>query len=121
MSARASALSFFLLFFNYIFAQDNKLLIQGAIFAEDGKPVPYASISLVKEGLGTITNQSGRFALYIPAVPEDDHILVTMLGYEPQLVLLKAFKPASTLRITLKLQASQYRWSRRDLDNHRRP
>ncbi|WP_127129636.1 serine hydrolase [Pseudoflavitalea rhizosphaerae] len=107
MSARASALSFFLLFFNYIFAQDNKLLIQGAVFAEDGQPVPYASISLVKDGLGTITNQSGRFALYIPAVPKDDHILVTMLGYEPQLVLLNAFKPASALRITLKLQASQ--------------
>lgn len=107
MHFRLYALSFFLIISFSISAQRNRFNIIGEIFSEDGKPVPYASISLVKDGLGTICNQSGQFSLLIPATHKDDRILITMMGFEPLQVELNAFKSASVLHITLKQKTAQ--------------
>jgi CubicO group peptidase (beta-lactamase class C family) len=107
MFAKLSAFSIFLLFSFSISAQVTKIALAGEVYGEDGKPVAYASVSLVKDGLGTICNQSGDFAFYIPSAHKDDHIMITMLGYEPKKVLLSEFKPGMSLRIILRLQASQ--------------
>lgn len=107
MFAKAWAVSIFILFSFSISAQESKRPLSGEVLGEDGQPVAYASISLVKDGLGTICNQSGIFTFYIPAVAKDDHLMITMLGYEPKKVLLSAFKPGLSLRIILQFQASQ--------------
>lgn len=107
MPFKLCALSFFLLLSFTVSAQQNKLTIIGEIYSEDSKPVAYASISLVKDGLGTICNQSGQFTLLIPANHKDEHILITMMGFEPLQVALTAFKSASILRITLKQKTAQ--------------
>ncbi|GET30487.1 carboxypeptidase-like regulatory domain-containing protein [Prolixibacter sp. SD074] len=44
-------------------------------------PVPYASVSIEGQSIGTITNSDGRFDLVIPQRLLDHNILISCLGY----------------------------------------
>lgn len=102
MPSKCHALLFLLIYSITGLAQENKLFLIGEVVTADGKPAAYASISLVKDGIGTVCNQSGQFFLYLPAGHQSDHILVTMLGFEPKKVLLTAFRQGTVLRIQLE-------------------
>ncbi|MFW6226737.1 MAG: carboxypeptidase-like regulatory domain-containing protein [Bacteroidota bacterium] len=50
--------------------------------ANSGKPVPFASVSLVGKPVGTITNTDGSFSLKIPQQFINDTIDVSSMGYK---------------------------------------
>lgn len=47
-----------------------------------GKPVPYASISIIGENLGTISNTEGEFVLKVPGYYNDDMLGISSMGYK---------------------------------------
>lgn len=68
-------------------AQDTikTILIKGHIYDNENKtPVPYATIGIVEENMGTITNMDGYFMLKIPASYSGSFLVVSHMGYMSQ-------------------------------------
>jgi len=49
--------------------------------AESGEPLPFATIGIIREGRGTVTNNNGEFGLKISRNCIDDSLSVSYLGY----------------------------------------
>ncbi len=68
--------------------------------ARERTPIPYASVSIAGESIGTMTNQDGRFDLIIPSRLKEKTIQVRCLGY-----LENRFTPSDTLTtVAIKLE-----------------
>ncbi len=58
------------------------IIFRGKVTDREEKDVlPYASISILKSTLGTISNSDGKFELKIPATMKPDTVVVSCLGY----------------------------------------
>lgn len=61
------------------------IVIKGHIFDNVNKnPVPYATIGIQEENIGTVTNTDGYFVLKIPAGFSGSELLVSHIGYLSQ-------------------------------------
>lgn len=59
------------------------ILFQGRVMAFDEKdPLPYASISVLKQNIGTISNTDGDFELKLPGSMINDTVVVSCMGYK---------------------------------------
>lgn len=77
---------FFLLGCNALLSQ-NKRLISGIIIdVKTKEPLPYVTVSLKKQLIGIVTNEEGKFDLYIPAETINDTLFVNYLGYKHFLI-----------------------------------
>lgn len=56
--------------------------IWGRVLEEDSNPVPYASIKLLKQISGSVTDTGGNFSLHIPKLKENDTLVISSIGYE---------------------------------------
>lgn len=98
-------ISFILSFVSLSVKAQEKLLISGVIEdAANKEPVPFASVSLKKQLIGTVSNEEGKFDFYVPAEFKDDSLLITFFGYKQQTIALHDIKGA----LTIKLQASSF-------------
>lgn len=58
------------------------ILFQGRVLALDEKdPLPYASISVLRQTIGTISNTDGDFELKVPQSMINDTLIVSCMGY----------------------------------------
>jgi len=76
-------------------AQDTlkNILIKGYIFDNENKTaVPYASIGIAEENIGTITNADGYFELKVPATFSGSFLLVSHLGFMSQRIPIQLIK-----------------------------
>jgi len=61
------------------------IIIRGHVFDNDSKtPLPFASIGILEENIGTITNNDGYFTLKVPASFSGTSLVVSHLGYMSQ-------------------------------------
>ncbi len=61
------------------------IVLRGHIFDRENKTaIPYATVGIVEENLGTITNSDGFFSLKIPASLAGTSLVVSHLGYLSQ-------------------------------------
>ncbi|HEX7412139.1 MAG TPA: carboxypeptidase-like regulatory domain-containing protein [Bacteroidales bacterium] len=68
----------------------SNIIIKGHVFDnQDKKPVPYASIGIQEENLGTITNADGFFIVKLPAKFAGSSLSVSHLGYENQKIPIR--------------------------------
>jgi len=66
------------------------ILIKGHVFDSENKSViSYASIGIVEENIGTITNMDGFFMLKIPASYAGSSLVVSHIGYMSQRIPIK--------------------------------
>jgi len=76
-------------------AQDTlkNILIKGRIFDNENKAaVPYASIGIAEEKIGTITNADGYFELKVPATFPGSFLLISHLGFMGQRIPIQLLK-----------------------------
>lgn len=73
------------------------------LLAKDGRPAAYASIKLVSENAGTITDTAGNFSLTVHKLKSTDTLLISSVGYED----LKVPAQKLTKLNEFKLQESQ--------------
>lgn len=63
------------------------------------KPIPFASVYVPMQSIGTISNMEGKFELYLPETCNTDTIMVSCIGYLGATILSKDFliKPVEVL------------------------
>ena len=63
------------------------ILINGHIYDKENKAaIPYATIGIVEENIGTVTNNDGFFAIKIPALFAGTSLIVSHLGFMSQAI-----------------------------------
>ena len=106
-----------LLFGHSSFAQQKYLTISGNVIdSVTGTAVPFASIGIVGETVGTTTNAEGRFIFKIPALYQNSQLRISCTGYQPAIkpiegstsgVLEISLKPASILLDEVLVQSKR--------------
>ena len=66
---------------------------------KDGSPIPYASLNVEGETIGTMTNVDGRFDFIIPERFQDKGINISCLGYESKSIHPKELKNTTLIRL----------------------
>ncbi len=70
----------------FTYAQNN---LEGTVYnANTKEPVPFASVSLIKEKIGVNADEKGFFKLINPSPEANDSLIVTCMGYAPIKVAL---------------------------------
>jgi len=69
------------------------ILVRGHVFDNENKSaVPYVSIGITEENIGTITNADGYFELKVPASFSGSFLLVSHLGFMSQRIPIQLIK-----------------------------
>jgi len=87
MKIKKSFVLFFLAFFLLdanLYAQEQRLISGTIEDAVTKLPIPFATITLKKALIGTVSNENGKFDLYVPKEITDDRLLAICLGYQYQ-------------------------------------
>ncbi|MEM7109083.1 MAG: carboxypeptidase-like regulatory domain-containing protein [Bacteroidota bacterium] len=74
--------------------------------AETKEPLVFASISIVGEPIGTISNALGAFDFHVPVSMENGRLVVSMLGYQNYEAAISSFIGRDTVLLNLT-KASQ--------------
>jgi len=87
----------------------SSVLLSGEVLHQETKaPIPYASVGLLGESIGTITNEEGVFSLSIPAAQANKILRISAIGFEAQELkvadLAAAF--ATDKNVTISLRAT---------------
>jgi hypothetical protein len=59
-----------------------QVVIRGRIMEEDSNPVPFASIKLLKQTAGSVSDTAGNFLLRVASLKENDTLVISSVGYE---------------------------------------
>lgn len=76
--------------------------VRGKVFDEAGQPLSGANVIIKATGKGTITNAKGEFEL--PAVPEESPLVISFIGYAPQVVKVNEGK---TIQVYLSITKNE--------------
>jgi hypothetical protein len=96
-----------LLCFNIQFGICQVDLVGQVIDAATEEPLPYVTIGLVNQNIGTVTDEAGYFELEVPGNGFADATLrFSMIGFEPQDFTLQEYRDQKILTIPLKEKAT---------------
>ncbi|HEX8327673.1 MAG TPA: TonB-dependent receptor [Hymenobacter sp.] len=68
-----------------------RYLLSGTVRGTDGAALPGATVAVPALGLGTATDEEGRYRLDLPAGPQD--VTVSFVGYQPQTFRVNLRRP----------------------------
>ncbi len=76
------------------------LIVTGRVVEKDGKtPLEYATVSVDREFIGTMTNNEGNFDLKIPYNLRNRNLVISSLGYKQKIISLKELEKESVIRL----------------------
>lgn len=82
----------FLVFCSTNTLAQNNLAVSGKITdKQTGEPVAFATVSILRQSIGIVTNEYGEFMFYIPKKYASDTISFSSMGYERLLMPVKDF------------------------------
>lgn len=64
-----------------------------------GEPIPFATVTLKKSLIGTVSSENGKFELHVPDSVRDDALLITLLGYAPREFVTSALTGPLQIRL----------------------
>ncbi len=79
------------------------------IDSETKVPVAYANIGVLSQGIGTVSDNKGRFSLAIPSAYDEDTLVISIIGYEPLSSQVSAFKSDCANGCTLEMKQIDYK------------
>jgi hypothetical protein len=86
--------------------KSNLVKITGVVIQEKSeKPVPFAAVHVPGSSTGTISNYEGGFELNLPADAIADTLMISCIGYKPEIILSEDFL---TGPVKIKLQATKF-------------
>lgn len=91
-----------LLSYNTIFGQN----ITGIVINSGNKqPIEFVNIGIVSKNIGTVSDLKGRYSLFIDCRFDNDSILFSAIGYEPQLIKISDLRDKNENKVLLKEKA----------------
>lgn len=82
---------------------EQKVIIQGRVTARKEKSVPFATVYLLENSRGTITNAEGYFRLIIPESLSGDTLVISSMGFEEAKIAPEEYKNSD---LTIRLKSS---------------
>ena len=73
----------------------------------EGQPIPLASVSINKKGIGTATNSSGMFVLMIPTTNQGDTLKISHIGFSTYYMPVSGLKAGAELSIFLEKNTTE--------------
>lgn len=67
------------------------------------KILPYATVRIADKGIGTISNDEGKYFLVIPSNLQNDSLTIDYMGYCQKTVKISTLKKGDTIRLTKKI------------------
>jgi hypothetical protein len=83
-------------------AQATRVISGQVSNASNNEPLAFATVALKKQLIGILTNEEGKFDLYIPESLKSDTLLISYLGYKPKLIEISTISGP----LAIKLQSS---------------
>ena len=80
----------------------NAQTFSGFVQTAKGEPIAYANIGIAKRGVGTITDEKGKYILALHSYFGNDSLRVSCIGYEPFTIKVADFMQKTTTIIVLK-------------------
>ena len=93
---------FFFLAIHYLFGQTTHVLRGQLIDAETQAPLPYASVYLKNETIGTISNTEGHFVFHIPKEQFASLVVIAAMGYANQELIPSEYIDNSVIQMEPK-------------------
>jgi len=84
------------------YSQNESFLLGSIIDAETKVAIPFATIIIKQNQLGTIANAEGDFRIKQSSVSSKDSLLITCIGYHKNVVPVKGFVIGHVTKIFLK-------------------
>jgi hypothetical protein len=78
--------------------------------ASTNEPVPYVNIGIVKKGIGTVTDENGKFTLELAETYLHDTLRISMIGYQTRNFLVEDLQknfPTGNVNISLSQVATE--------------
>lgn len=82
---------------------EQKVVIQGRVSARKDKPVPFATVYLLENSRGGITNAEGYFRLIIPESLSTDTLVISSIGFEEAKIPPEEYK---NKELTIRLKSA---------------
>jgi len=93
----------FLLAFQTSFSQNNTITVSGQILdLETSEPIPFASIYIKSESIGTTTNEDGNFIFHIPTANKESFVIISIIGYTSLLKKANTFNENQKIFLSTK-------------------
>ena len=89
--SRLSLIILLLLFQSYSYAQNKEqIVVQGTIYAQaTKKPLPFVTIAIQGQTIGTVSNQQGQFLLRIPQKFFNAQLVLSHIGYKSLMLTIR--------------------------------
>lgn len=102
-------LSFIVLAFGFLafpaFSQDKAL--NGRVYNEEGKALPWVNIGIRNKDLGTVSAEDGTFALRLAGLLDNDTLKFSAVGYHELRVSVKDLDPQQYRKVVLHRRINQ--------------
>jgi hypothetical protein len=100
-------ISILLSFANILMGQ-NQLELTGSVIDKENKsPIPFASVILPSQSIGTASNNDGDFVLKAQDSIELDTLVISCIGYESKKIALSTFNLSEKLLVELEESVTQ--------------
>jgi CarboxypepD_reg-like domain len=104
-TAFLSTLLIGVLLYCHSFGQANQIVLTGKVIEKaTQEPLPYATVSLKGKSIGVVTNQLGEFTFHFSDQYLNDTLMISMMGYETYMSVIKNLKDLDRLFLQLELK-----------------
>jgi hypothetical protein len=77
-------------------------VVFGTIVSNNDEAMPYASLVVKGNNLGTISNENGEFKLFVPNELDSDSLLITFIGYKTKAIKMSGWTNGTKIVLTRK-------------------
>ncbi|MEC3905711.1 carboxypeptidase-like regulatory domain-containing protein [Tamlana sp. 2201CG12-4] len=88
-------------------AQGQKLEIEGIIIDESGEPLPYVSVVILSENIGTSSNDEGYFYFSVAQGLKSETVTISSIGYKTQEFSVAKLASVATNKIVMEEAVSE--------------
>ncbi|MFM9839840.1 MAG: carboxypeptidase-like regulatory domain-containing protein [Cyclobacteriaceae bacterium] len=89
------------------FGQANQIVLTGKVFDKaTQEPLPYATVSIKRKSIGVVTNPLGEFTFNFADQYLNDTLMISMMGYETYMSVIKNLEDRDRLFFQLELKTT---------------
>jgi hypothetical protein len=92
---------------SFLMAQDTLKLVGSVYDSATRKPIQYVNIGIARQGIGTVSNDSGTFVLNIPAEKSNGSLTFSCIGYQTKKIKIVTHPAGKPIAVFLSPEVVQ--------------